>query len=57
MFGILAVLAFALAVLFHAYGFAPDHWFDWTGMALTGALLLALHLLGASLPVAGRRRE
>jgi hypothetical protein len=58
MFGILAVLAFALAVIFHGYAFAPNHWLDWTGMTLIGALLLALHMLGgASFPVVIRRRE
>lgn len=59
MTGILAILAFALAVVFHGYGFTPNHWFDWTGMTLLGALLLALHLLGigSGFPVTIRRRE
>jgi len=46
MTGILALLAFALAFVFHAYGFAPNHWFDWTGLVITGLALLTLHMLG-----------
>lgn len=56
MAGILALLAFTLAVLFHGFRFAPNPWLDWTGLMLAGLALLAFHLLGG-VPVAIRRRD
>jgi len=55
--GILALLAFALAFVFHGAGFNPSAWLGWQSMALLGLLLLALHLVaGSGLPVVVRRR-
>lgn len=48
MFGILAVVCFILAVLFHGTGFNPDAWWNWQGVALAGLVFLALHLLGVA---------
>lgn len=56
MSGILALLAFTLAVLFHGFRFAPNLWLDWQGLALTGLALLAFHLLGG-VPFVIRKRE
>ena len=42
MAGILALLAFAFAFVFHGAGFAPDAWFDWQGLTVLGLLLLTL---------------
>jgi len=57
MSGFLAFVAFVLAVIFHGFGFAPNHWLDWTGLVLLGAALLCLHLLGVGtgMPVTVRR--
>jgi hypothetical protein len=54
--GILALIAFALAVLFHGFGFSPDAWLDWEGMALLGLFFLALAPFASGLPVVVRRR-
>lgn len=57
MAGILALLAFALAFVFHGAGFNANAWLGWQSMALLGLVLLALHLvLGTGLPVVVRRR-
>ena len=40
--GILALLAFALAFIFHGAGFAKlGPWLDWQGLALLGLVLLS----------------
>lgn len=58
MAAILMLLAFALAVLFHGFKFAPNTWLDWQGLMLIGFLLLALHVvLGGGFPFVIRRRE
>lgn len=57
MAGILALIALALAVIFHGFGFNPDPWLGWEGMEALGLLLLALHLvIGPGLPAVVRRR-
>lgn len=41
--GILALLAFALAFIFHGAGFGKlGPWLDWQGLALLGFVLLTL---------------
>ena len=59
MFGILALVCFVLAVLFHGTGFDPNAWLNWTGVALAGLAFLTLHLLGVAvgMPVVVRRRS
>lgn len=54
MTGILALLSFTLATVFHAYAFAPNHWFDWQGLMLIGLTLLTLHLLGVGTRIPSR---
>ena len=46
MCGILAVLAFALAFLFHGFAFKGNVWVDPPSMMYLGLVFLALHLLG-----------
>jgi hypothetical protein len=43
--GILALLAFLLAFIFHAARFAPAAWYNWQGMALAGFVLLTAYLV------------
>ena len=45
MSGVLALVAFILAFVFHGAGFSPSPWWNWQGMALAGLVLLVLFLL------------
>jgi hypothetical protein len=54
--GILALLAFLLAFIFHGAGFNPDSWFNWQGMALLGLILLAWAILDFDIPVSLRKK-
>lgn len=45
MLGILAVVAFILAWVFHGAGFAPSPWFDSDALTILGLLFLALQLV------------
>jgi predicted Co/Zn/Cd cation transporter (cation efflux family) len=56
VFGILAVLAFALAFLFHGFRFAGNSWVDPASLAYLGLTFLALHLLGVGVAVVERIR-
>ena len=47
MFGIAAVVAFILALVFEVADFAKGHW-DWSTMMLLGFVFLAVHLVHTS---------
>jgi hypothetical protein len=54
--GVLAVILLAIAWVFHAAGFHPAAWLDWTSLALAGLVCMALHLLGVWPALPWRRR-
>lgn len=57
MLGVLAVVAFLIAWIFHAAGFHAPAWLNGTSFALAGLAFLALHLVvGSVLPVPAFRR-
>jgi hypothetical protein len=56
MFGILAVLCFALSFLFHGFKFSGNSWIDATSLLYLGLVFLALHLLGFAVAVVERIR-
>jgi hypothetical protein len=51
---VVAFLAFALAIVFHGFGFDPNPWINWQGLALIGLLCLAWNPAWLS-PVWNRR--
>ena len=52
MFGIAAIIVFALAYLFHGFGFAGNAWISPGALTILGLFLLAVHLVaGAAIPV------
>lgn len=46
MFGILAVVCFTIAFIFHGAATVTNAWLDPTSLMLAGLAFLALHLLG-----------
>jgi hypothetical protein len=46
VFGILAIVAFAIAFVFHGAAFTGSAWVDWQSFMILGLVFLALHLLG-----------
>lgn len=57
MFGILAIVAFAVSFIFHGAGFHGSPWVGWQSFMLLGLILLALHLLGVAAFAFGARRN
>jgi hypothetical protein len=57
VFGIIAVVAFGVAFIFHGAGFHGSAWVSWQSFALIGFVFLTLHLLGVATGVRVWRRE
>jgi hypothetical protein len=57
VFGILAIVALAIAFIFHGAGFHGSAWVDWQSFMLLGLVFLALHLLGVAAFAFGARRN
>lgn len=58
MFGVLAVIAFVIAWIFHAAGFHAGAVLDWTSFALAGLVLFSAHVaFGYVGPVIVHRRN
>lgn len=57
MFGVIAVILFALAFLFHGFAFNGNAWVDPASMLYLGLVFLALHLLGVGVGVVAWTRN
>jgi hypothetical protein len=57
MFGILAVIAFGVAFIFHGTGFTGSTWVDWQSFTLAGLVFLALHTLGVATTITVHRKS
>jgi hypothetical protein len=57
VFGILAVVAFAIAFVFHGAGFTGSPWVGWQSFMILGLVFLALHQLGVEAFAFGARRK